>query len=89
MEQIKEMIEKVVSKLKEDKSLLASFKSEPIKVIEKLLGVDLPDEAIEKIIDGVKAKMSIDDAKDKLDDAKDAIEDAKNLFGGLMNKFKK
>ena len=30
------------------------------KVIEKLIGVDLPDDVVEKIIDGVKAKMTVD-----------------------------
>lgn len=57
---IKEQIESVVSKLKDNDDLLASFKKEPIKTVEKLLGVDLPDEALEKIVDAVKAKLSID-----------------------------
>ena len=32
-----------------------------MKVREKIIGVDLPDDMIMKIIDGVKAKLTIDD----------------------------
>lgn len=60
---IKAKIEEIVGKIKKDKNLLANFKSEPIKTVEELLGVDLPDEVIEKIVEGVKAKISIDDVK--------------------------
>ena len=82
MNEIKEKIEQIVAKLKADKTLLVRFKTQPIKVVEELLGVYLPDEPIEKIIKGVKAKMEIEAAKDKLDDAKDAI-------GGILKMFKK
>lgn len=82
MDEIKEKIEQVVVKLKGDKNLLAEFKSNPIKAIEKLLGVDLPDEMVGKIVDGVKAKLALGNIGDKVDDAKEAL-------GGLFSKFKK
>ncbi|MBQ4634767.1 MAG: hypothetical protein IJB71_05415 [Bacilli bacterium] len=63
---IKVKIEELVSKIKADKNLMTKFKEDPIKVVEDLIGVDLPNEKIEKIIDGIKAKISIDDAKDGL-----------------------
>ena len=63
---IKVKIEDLVSKIKADKNLMTKFKEDPIKVVEDLIGVDLPNEKIEKIIDGIKAKISIDDAKDGL-----------------------
>ena len=59
-------INKIVTAVKEDDGLLAQFKKEPIQAVEKVLGVDLPDELIEKIIDGVKAKITVDNAKDAL-----------------------
>lgn len=71
---IKEMIEGLVEKIKSDDNLLAKFKSEPIKVIEELVGIDLPDEKIEALIDGIKAKISLD----KIGDALDGL---KGLFG--------
>lgn len=63
---IKAKIEEIVEKIKSDDNLLSKFKSEPIKTIESLLGIDLPDEQIEKIVDGVKAKISVDGIVDKL-----------------------
>lgn len=76
---IKAKIEEIVEKIKSDKGLLAKFKSEPIKTIESLIGIDLPDEQIEKIVDGVKAKISVDDLADKLGGLGDKL-------GGLFGK---
>ena len=63
---IKEKIESVVKKLLDDKKLLEKFEKNPVKVIEELLGVDLPDDLVEKIIDGVKAKISLEKVGDAL-----------------------
>ena len=61
---IKELIEKAVKKIQSDDALQAQFKKDPIKALEKLLGVDLPDDIMEKVVAGVKAKLSIDDLSD-------------------------
>ncbi|MBQ8641837.1 MAG: hypothetical protein IJ480_06415 [Clostridia bacterium] len=66
MDEIKELIEKAINKLKEDDDLLENFKKDPVKVVEKLLNVDLPDDKIEAIVDGIKAKLAIDDIGDVL-----------------------
>ena len=58
---IKEQIESIVEKLQKDKALQAQFKKDPVKAVEKLLGVDLPDDMVEKVVAGVKAKLSLDD----------------------------
>ncbi len=63
---IKEKIEEIVEKVKSNKDIAERFKKEPVKVVEELVGVDLPDDVIQKIIDGVKAKISVDDIKSKL-----------------------
>ena len=60
MEELKEKIEQIVDKIQESAELKEQFEKEPVKVIEKVLGVDLPDEIIEKIVDGVKAKLTVD-----------------------------
>ena len=52
---------------------MESTKDDPVKTVEKLLGVDLPDDIIEKVVDGVKAKISVD----KLSGAMDSL---KKLF---------
>jgi len=70
---IKAQIEKVVETVTKDKDLLSQFQTEPIKAVEKVIGIDLPDEIINKVVDGVKAKITVD----KLSDTFDAI---KKLF---------
>ena len=60
---IKKKIEEIVKKIKTDKSLLAKFKADPIKTVEDLIDVDLPDDLIEKVVEGVKAKITVDDVK--------------------------
>ena len=61
---IEELIDKVVDQIKYNDDMLDNFKKEPVKTVEKLLNIDLPDEIIEKVVDAVKAKISIDDAKE-------------------------
>lgn len=63
---IKELAEKAVDTIKGDDNLLESFKTNPIKVVEKVLKIDLPDEILEKIVEIVKTKINIDDAKEAL-----------------------
>lgn len=58
---IKEQISKVVEEISRNPNIKEQFEKEPVKVIEKLIGVDLPDDIIMKVIDGVKAKLTMDD----------------------------
>ena len=62
--EIREQIEKMAKKILDDKELMNLFKKDPIKAVEKILGVDLPDDIIEKIVAGVKAQITVDTAKD-------------------------
>ena len=61
---IKELAEKAVETIKGDDNWLESFKTNPIKVVEKVLKVDLPDEILEKVVEIVKTKINVDDAKE-------------------------
>lgn len=58
---IKEQISKVVDEISKNPNIKEQFEKEPVKVIEKLIGVDLPDDIVMKVIDGVKAKLTMDD----------------------------
>ena len=64
MDELKEKIESIVDKIKDEPDIKEQFEKEPVKVIEKVLGVDLPDDIVEKIIDGVKAKLTTDKISD-------------------------
>ena len=76
VDDIKEMIEKVVERVTKEDDLKELFEKEPIKAIEKVLGIDLPDEKLKAIVDAVKAKISID----KISSVADSV-------GGLFKKL--
>ncbi len=72
---IKSIITEAVEKITSDEKILENFKKNPIKTVEGLTGIDLPDDQLEKVVDGIKAKISLDEVSDTL--------------GGLKNLFKK
>lgn len=72
---IKAKIEEIVNKIKNDKGFADEFKANPVKAVENVVGVDLPDDQISKLVDGIKAKISVDDVKEKV--------------GGLFGKLSK
>ncbi|MCM1327824.1 MAG: hypothetical protein NC253_00130 [Ruminococcus sp.] len=61
---VKAKIEEIVNKVKSDKNFAEKFKSEPVKAVEEVLGVDLPDDVVNSVISGVKAKIDIGSIKD-------------------------
>ncbi len=63
---IKAKIEELTDKIKNDKDLLKKFQSNPVSALEGLIGVDLPDDQISKIVDGIKAKIQLDNIGDAL-----------------------
>ena len=70
---IKEQISAAVEKISKDKDLREQFQKEPVKALESVLGVDLPDDVVNQVVQGVKAKL----AADKFTGAVDSI---KKLF---------
>ena len=72
---IKEKIEQAAKKLLSDKALLAKFEKNPASVIEELIGVDLPDDQVNQLITGIKAKIKLDQVG--------------NVLGGLGGLFGK
>ena len=39
---------------------MAKFQKDPITTVEGLLGIDLPNDQVQKIVDGIKAKIDLD-----------------------------
>lgn len=70
---VKEQITKVVEKITRDKDLQEQFQKEPVKALESVLGVDLPDEIVDQVIQGVKAKLTADKVSDAVDALKGFI----------------
>lgn len=63
---IKATVEKAVKKLMDNPGLLKKFETEPVKVIEELVGVDLPDDLVNQLIDAIKAKLAAEKVGDAL-----------------------
>ena len=57
---IKAKIEELTKKITSDKSIMENFKKNPIKTVENLIGIALPDDQIAKIAEGIKAKIGLD-----------------------------
>lgn len=59
---IQKLIVQAVEALTENEELIKAFDKNPGKTLEKILGVNLPDEQIDALVKGVKAKLGLDDA---------------------------
>lgn len=56
---IQKIIADVVAKLTSNPELVKSFLSNPVQLLEKTFGIDLPDEQINQVIDGVKGQLDL------------------------------
>ena len=57
---MKEKVELILTKLRTDDKLLEKFQKNPASVIEEYLGVDLPDDQVNQIVEAVKARLQLD-----------------------------
>jgi len=76
---IQKIISEVLEQLAKNDDLRKAFDADPVKVLEKLLKVDLPDDQINAVIKAIKAKLDIDDMADV----------AGKVLGGLGGLFGK
>ena len=63
---IKAKAAELVEKIKEDPSLLGEFRENPVKVVESIIDMDLPDDQILQLAELIKAKIDLDKAGDLL-----------------------
>ncbi len=73
LDKIKELVETAEAKLKADPKLLEEFKAAPVKTLEKVLGVDLPDDQIKAAAELLKTKLG-------------GLDGVAGLLGGLLGK---
>ena len=64
-----------MKEIQKNPALLKKFKENPVKVVEELIGIDLPDDQLKQVAELVKAKIDLDKVGD--------------LLGGLGGLFKK
>lgn len=72
--ELKEKLDEIVEKIKNDKNIAVKFQKDPIGTVEGLIGIDLPNDQLEGLVEAVKAKIS-------LDKVGDALGGLKGLFG--------
>jgi len=77
MDKIKEKIEEIVKKIKDDKDFAAEFKRDPIKAVTELVNIAIPEEQVNTIVEGVKAKLTSDYLRESAKGVQDKI---KGLF---------
>lgn len=82
---MEEKVKEVIEKAKSDEAFHAELKGNPVKAIEGLLGVDLPDEQIKAVAETVKAKLNLEKAEDGL---KGAVESVEEKISGFLHKDK-
>jgi hypothetical protein len=73
-DELKDKLEEIVEKIKNDKTIAAKFQKDPVSTVEELIGIDLPNDQIEALVDAIKAKIDID----KIGSALNGL---KGLFG--------
>ena len=58
---IQKIISEAVKALSENEDLLRAFNQNPAKTLETMLGIDLPDDKVNAVVAGIKAKLGLDD----------------------------
>lgn len=76
---IQKIINDVVAKLKADPELIKNFIANPVQTLEKTFNIDLPDDQINQVIDGVKSKIDL--SKIDVGQAAGLLGKLKGLFG--------
>jgi hypothetical protein len=57
---LKDKAEEIIEKIKNDKSIAAKWQKDPIATVEELVGIDLPNDQVEALVDFIKAKIDMD-----------------------------
>ena len=76
---IQKIVTEALEQLTSNKDLRKAFDLDPVKVLEKILKIDLPDDQINAVIKAIQAKLDIDDVADV----------AGKVLGGLGDLFGK
>lgn len=63
---VKAKVEQVVKKIQSDPKVMEKFSRDPVSLVEELVGIDLPNDQINKVVDLVRAKLNLDKAGDLL-----------------------
>ncbi|MBR0484055.1 MAG: hypothetical protein IJJ69_04645 [Oscillospiraceae bacterium] len=57
---MKAKIDEIISKAKNDPEFMKKFSTNPVKAVEDVTGIDLPDDQINKLVSGVRTRVQND-----------------------------
>lgn len=57
---LKDKAEEIINKIKNDKNIAAKWQKDPISTVEELVGIDLPNDQVQALVDFIKAKIDMD-----------------------------
>ncbi len=66
---IKAKVQEIVSRIQGDAGLRSQFQNDPVKAVESVIGVEVPEDVVRQVTEGVKAALaagSLSGAADKL-----------------------
>ena len=66
-------VNEIVDKVQKDPKFKEEFKKDPVKAVESGIGVDLPDDMVNKVVAGVKGKVTLDNAAGIVDTLKGLV----------------
>lgn len=72
---IKDKAEEIIEKIRNDKNIAAKFQRDPVTTVEGLIGIDLPNDQIEALVELIKARIDME-----------KVGDALGALGGLFGK---
>lgn len=83
---IKAKIEEIIAKVKDNPDLLSNLTSDPAGTIKDIIGIDVSEEQISSIINGIKEKINLDDIAGGLGEkVKDLVGNAGGLGDTVKN----
>lgn len=83
---LKEMITKVEEKLKNDSGFKDALMKNPIKALEELLGIDIPEDTLKQILDAVKDKVDIKEASGFVKEVEEKLGGVEKIIEGIFHK---
>ncbi|MBR4225122.1 MAG: hypothetical protein IKR73_09965 [Oscillospiraceae bacterium] len=87
---IKAKVEEIVNKAKSDPEFLAQLKEDPVKAIEGITGLDLPDEQVKAVAETIKDKLGTEIDASKIAEAvqqklgENAVGGIKDAIAGIF-----
>lgn len=83
---VKDMIERVEEKLKNDDDFKVNLVKDPMKTLENLLGIDIPEDTLKEIMDAVKDKLEGNTVSGIIKEVEEKIGDAGKILEGIFHK---